>query len=156
MGVGTEEETVAIEGPVGLFASAAEMREVLDRLLAETDTDPIAGPMMRSSDMPHRLVFTDSGIVLNVTGADEPGHCLEWDFDESEHHPPALRMEMTADVANRFLQGRENFAIAMARGRITVSCPKARSALSFLPASRELIRHYRAIIHSDYPHLVVA
>ncbi len=144
-----------MEGPAGLYESAGEMREVLDRLLEDTDGDPIAGPLMRQSDMPHRLIFTDAGIVLNVTAADDPGHCLQWNFDDGEAFPPALTMEMSCDVANRFLQGRENFAIAMARGRISVSCPKSRSALSFVPATRELIRHYRAIIEADYPHLVV-
>lgn len=141
---------------MGLFESPEEMREVLDRLLADTDDDPVAGPMMRQSGTPHRFVFTDAGIVLNITAARGPGHWLEWDFDDDAEKLPALSLEMTCDVANRYLQGRENLGIAMARGRISVSCPQARSALSFVPASRELIRRYSDIIASDYPHLVVA
>lgn len=148
-------QAVGIAGPVGLYESPEEMREVLDRLLFDTDQDPVAGPMMRRSGTPHRFVFTDADVVLNVTAAREPGRWLQWDFDDDAERLPALSLEMTCDVANRFLQGRENLAIAMARGRISVSCPEARSALSFLPASRELIRRYSEIIANDYPHLVV-
>lgn len=143
-----------MDGPVGLFESPEEMREVLDRLLADIDSDRVAGPAMRLASVPYRFVFPDAGLVLDVTGSEEPGHCLRWTFEDDEAWTPTLSMEMASDVANRFLQGRENLAIGMARGLIRVSCG-ARAALSFLPASREMIGRYRAIIERDYPHLVL-
>ena len=59
-------------------------------------------------------------------------------------------MEMDSAVANRYLQGEENLAIAVARGRIKVSC-KTRAALHFLPMSRDLIGAYSGLVERDYP-----
>lgn len=149
MGVGT-----GLAG--GTFASADELREVLDRLLASIDSDPEAGPAMRSTGVPCRFVFPDVDTTLSVTGSEDPGRCLAWSFDSLE--TPAettVSLEMDSDVANRFLQGRENLAIGMARGRIRVACPKARAALAFLPRSRAMITHYREVVASGYEHLVV-
>lgn len=155
MGTGTKER-LGSRGQVGLYESPDEMRDVLDQLLTEIDEDPKAGPAMRLTGVPHRFSFPDAGLVLNVAAADQPDHCLRWSFDEEDQWAPALSLEMTSEVANRFLQGRENFAIGTARGRIHVSCSRARSALSFLPATREMIAHYREIIERDYPHLVLS
>jgi hypothetical protein len=64
-------------------------------------------------------------------------------------------MEMESEVANRYLQGRENLPIALARGRIRLSCVEARAALNLLPSNRELIKRYTEIVARDYPHLVL-
>lgn len=148
-------ERVRAERADGRFESADELRQVLDRLLSDIDADPEAGPALRSANVPHRFVFPDLGVTLNVAGSELPGHCLRWGFGDEEDWAPALSMEMSSEVANRFLQGRENLAIAMARTRIRVSCSQARAALSFLPTSRALIGRYKAIIERDYPHLLV-
>ena len=129
------------------FASKEELREVFERLLEEVEDDPRIGP--------HRLVFSDLGLVLEVTGSAEGGSSLDWKFAEAPSRDHLLTLEMGSGVANRYLQGKESVAIAVARRRIRVSCMEARMALSFLPANRELIKRYREIIASDYPHLAV-
>lgn len=140
----------------GVFSSPRELREVLDRLVAALDIDPEAGPALRSTGVPQRFVFPDADTTLDVSGSERAGHCLEWSFDaEDADVSPAIALEMDSDVANRFLQGRENLAIAMARGRIKVSCPHAKNALSLLPTNRMLVSGYRALIERSYPHLVL-
>jgi hypothetical protein len=128
---------------------------LLERLLEEIDGDPEVGPKMRSTRVPHRFVFTDLGVVVDITASERSDHALRWEFSERADWKPALTMEMESEVANRYLQGRENLPIALARGRIRLSCAEARAALSLLPTNRELIRLYTQIIARDYPHLVL-
>lgn len=142
--------------PEPRFRSAAELREVLDALFSEIDRDPVFGPRLRLANLPHRAVCPDLGVVLNVGAAPAIGsHHLRWSFDEEVDWVPALTLEMDSWVANRYLQGRENFAIAVARGAIRVSCTEAAAAMAFLPISVELMARYRAIIEAGYPHLLI-
>jgi hypothetical protein len=129
---------------------------VLDRLLTEIDQDPVIGPRLRSARVPHRFVLTDVGIVLNVTSSEQDEHCLRWEFSDEIDWKPALTLEMESPVANRYLQGQENLAIAVARGRIRVSSIDARAALSFLPVSAALFARYREMVERDYPHLALS
>lgn len=137
----------------GVFASAAELHEVFDRFLVEVDADPTLGPRLRSARVPHRFAFPDLDLVLNVTGSDDGEHCLTWEFSDAIEWTPALSLEMDSTVANRYLQGRENLAIAIARRRVRISCQEARAALRFLSSSRELIDCYRTMVAREYPHL---
>ena len=79
------------------------------------------------------------------------GTCLRWSFSDEVDWTPALTLEMDSAVANRYLQGRVNFAIAVARGEIRVSCAEAAAPIAFLPVSAGLIARYRAIVEADYP-----
>jgi hypothetical protein len=153
---GGEESAVRAGRPEPSFRSAAELREVLDCFLDDVDGDPEAGTRMRSARVPHRFVFPDMDVVLNVTGSEHGGHCLRWRFSDEIDWQPALTLEMDSAVANRYLQGEENLAIALARGRIRISAQQAGAALSFLPVSRSLFGRYRALVARRYPHLALS
>jgi hypothetical protein len=147
-------ERAARPEPKRCFASAAEMKEVLERLLKEIDEDPTVGPQLRSIRVSQRYVFPDIGVVLNIAPAEsDSDHCLRWSFDDDVEWKPALTLEMDSDVANRYLQGRENLAIAIARRRIRASA-NARAALTYLPVSQGLIDRYKAIVERFYPQLL--
>jgi hypothetical protein len=154
LGVEQKRRLKAASGSTAGFASAGQMREVLQRLLTEVDSDPAVGPRLRGTNVPQRFVFPDVDLILNVAAAPESQapRCLRWAFDDEVDWTPALTLEMDSHVANRYLQGRENIAIAVARRRIRASC-NARAALSFLPASRGLIERYTKIIERSYPQL---
>ena len=64
-------------------------------------------------------------------------------------------LEMDSGVADRYLQGRVNFAIAVARREIRVSSTVAAAPLAFLPVSAGLIARYRAIVEAGFPHLLI-
>ena len=155
VGVGESVGTVLAPSQVTdpAFASAAEMEEVLNKLLNAVDSDPEAGPRLRNAHVAHRFLFPDLDIVLNVNGLDDGPRCLQWKFSEKIAWKPQLTFEMDSPVANRYLQGEENLAIALARRRIRLTGFKARAALEFLPTSGRLIQHYRRIVAEDYPHL---
>ena len=62
---------------------------------------------------------------------------------------------MNADVANRYLQGRESLAIAIARGQVRL--PRRVAGGAPLPAGARLIcEPYRRVIEAEYPDLVAA
>jgi hypothetical protein len=61
---------------------------------------------------------------------------------------------MDSQVGNRFLQGRENPAIALVRGRISAACEDAGAALRFFPAAKPLFEHYRQMIEREHPQLL--
>lgn len=149
---GTTEAAEEIAG----FRSAAEMREVLDRLLNEIDGDPEVGPRIRSTGVPHRFEFPDLDVVLNITASEEGPHCLRWTFSDQIEWKPALTLRMDSAIANRYLQGEENLAIAIARGRIRIACERTRAALTLLPVNTAVFLRYRRMIERDFPHLALS
>ena len=149
-GVATAEQSAETSA----FSSAAEMRNVLTHLLSEIDADSDLGQRLRSAHVSYRYVFPDLDLALNISSSDEPGHCVRWSFADQAEWDPALTLEMSSEVANRYLQGRENLAIAMARGTIRCSC-EASAALSLLPISGQLNACYREVLEGHYPHLLL-
>jgi len=137
------------------FSSSKELREILDLVLSEIDQDPVEGPRLRAAAAPLRLEFTDLKLVVNVS-ADEAGkQCLRWDFKKRSREDPRLSLVMESEFANRLLQGRENPAIAIARGRLRPSVTDAGAALRFFPAAKPLFARYRDLVSEKYPHLAV-
>jgi hypothetical protein len=137
------------------FTSSKELREILDVVLSEIDQDPEEGPRLRAAAAPLRLEFTDLKLVVNVS-ADEAGkQCLRWDFKKRSAQDPRLSLVMESEFANRLLQGRENPAIAIARGRLRPSVTDAGAALRFFPAAKPLFARYRDLVSEKYPHLAV-
>ncbi len=136
------------------FKSSEEFREVMDRTFALMSDDPDIGPRLREADTPQRFEFTDLDLVVNIRpgGPDEPN--LAWEWSDQVSWEPKVRMAMSSETANRYFQGKENVAIAIARRRIKAG-GDVKAALAILPITKPLFSHYRAMIASDYPHLEV-
>jgi hypothetical protein len=62
---------------------------------------------------------------------------------------------MDSEFANRLLQGRENPAIAIARGRLRTKVDDAGAVLRFFPAVKPVFTRYREIVSDRYPHLAL-
>ena len=60
---------------------------------------------------------------------------------------------MDTDVANRYFQGKENVAMAIARRRIKTS-GNVKKALALVPITKPVYREVPAMIEAEYPHLV--
>jgi hypothetical protein len=132
-----------------------ELREILDEVLREIDTDPDDGPRLRAAAAPLRIEFPDLKLVLNVSRSDRARHCLSWNFSARSTAKPKLRLSMESAVANRVFQGRENPAIAIARGRLRPRVEDAAAALRFFPAAKPLFSRYRELVSQKYPHLAL-
>jgi hypothetical protein len=132
-----------------------ELREILDTVLREIDGDPEEGPRMRAVAAPLRLEFPDLKLVVNVRPDDRGTHCLRWNFSRRADADPKVRLSMESAVANRVFQGRENPAIAIARGRMRTRVDDPGAALRFFPAAKPLFSRYRELVSEKYPHLAV-
>jgi hypothetical protein len=141
-------------GEVG-FESAKELREILDAVLREIDGDPDDGPRLGAAAAPLRLEFPDLKLAVNVRRDEGGRHYLRWDFSRRSRVEPKLRLIMESEVANRLFQGRENPAIAIARGRLRTSIEDAGAALRFFPAAKPLFSRYRELVSEKYPHLAL-
>jgi hypothetical protein len=134
------------------FKSDSEFREVMDRTFALMSDDPEIGPKLREADTPQRFEFTDLAMVVNIRagGPDEPN--LAWEWSDEITWEPKVKMEMSSETANRYFQGKENVAIAIARRRIKAG-GDVKAALAILPITKPLFARYREMIAADYPHL---
>ena len=137
------------------FKSAREMRSLLDSVLADIDADPVAGPKLRAAAAPLRLEFTDLKLQVDIAAATESDHCLAWSFSGRSKKKPGLHLTMDSEVGNRFLQGKENPAIALVRGRIRASDVDAATALRFFPAAKPLFERYRELVERKHPGLLL-
>jgi hypothetical protein len=132
-----------------------ELKDILNTVLKEIDTDPDDGPRLRAAAAPLRIEFPDLKLVVNVARDDGGRHCLSWNFSQRSRTHPKLRLSMESAVANRVFQGRENPAIAIARGRLRTNIEDAGAALRFFPAAKPLFSRYRQLVSEKYPHLAV-
>lgn len=140
--------------PEAAFESVDEFREVIDKTFGMMSNDPEMGPRLREADTPQRFEFPDLSLVVNVRAgqAEEPN--LVWVWSDEVDWEPTVRMAMTSEIANRYFQGKENVAIAIARRRIKTS-GDLKAALAILPLTKPVFAHYQAMIAADYPHLRV-
>jgi hypothetical protein len=134
--------------------SAAELREILQDVLEAVEADETAGTLVRAAGPRLRIQITDRALVLNLAPSDDPQRNLRWRFDDDIDWEPRLRMWMDSATANRYLQGRESLAIAIARGRVRCE-GDARTALLYVPAMRFLIEPYRRLVKERFPDLAV-
>jgi len=137
------------------FASAQEFREVMDRVFALMSEDPQMGPALRDADVPQRFEIPDMDAVVNIRAAraGEDGN-LHRAWTDDVDWEPRVRMEMSSETANRYFQGKENIAIAIARRRIKTG-GDVKAALELLPITKPVFERYRALVTDEYPHLRV-
>ncbi|HEY2260251.1 MAG TPA: hypothetical protein VGH45_11090 [Solirubrobacteraceae bacterium] len=139
---------------MGDFNSPTEFREVIDRTFTLMSDDPEMGPKLRDADTPQRFEFPDLDLVVNIRagGPEEPN--LAWTWSDDVDWEPKVRMTMDSETANKYFQGKENVAIAIARRRIKTG-GDVKAALALIPITKPLYARYREMIASDYPHLVL-
>jgi hypothetical protein len=137
---------------VAPFHSADEFRQVMDKTFGLMSDDPDIGPKLRDADTPQRFEFPDLDLVVNVTAGNEEN--LRWDWTDDVPWEPEVEMTMDSEIANRYFQGKENIAIAVARRRIR-SKGNTKKALALVPVTKPVFAQYREMIEADYPHLVV-
>ena len=137
------------------FSSPDEVREVIDQIFSMMDEDPEMGPKLRDADVPQRFEFTDVDLVVNIRAAEEgeDGN-LHWEWTDDIDWDPKVRMAMSSETANRYFQGRENVAVAIARRRIK-SGGDVKAALSLIPITKPIYPRYRDLVAREYPHLAV-
>jgi SCP-2 sterol transfer family protein len=136
------------------FNSAKEFKEVMDQVFTMMSTDPEMGPRLRDAETPQRFEFPDLDLVVNITYAEDEGEQnLRWEWTDDVAWDPEVKMTMDSDVANRYFQGKENVAMAIARRRIKTS-GNVKKALALIPITKPIYARYRELLEAQYPHLV--
>jgi len=87
---------------------------------------------------------------VRAGGPDEPN--LAWEWSDDVGWEPKVKMTMSSETANRYFQGKENVAIAIARRRIKAG-GDVKAALAIIPITKPLYARYREMVAADYPHL---
>ena len=136
------------------FNSESEFLEVMDRTFALMSEDPDMGPQLRDADTSQRFEFTDLDLVVNIRAGGESEHNLVWEWTDDVAWEPKVRMTMSTETANRYFQGKENVAIAIARRRIKTG-GDVKAALAIIPITKPLFAQYRRMVEANYPHLKV-
>lgn len=134
------------------FDSPKEFREVMDKIFAMMSDDPEMGPQLRDADVPQRFEFDDVDMVVNIRAGSADEGNLHWEWSDDVDWEPRVKMTMSSETANRYFQGKENVAVAIARRRIK-SGGDVKAALSLIPITKPIYARYRALVESDYPHL---
>jgi hypothetical protein len=137
------------------FSSPKEFRTVIDRIFSMMSEDEDMGPKLRDADVPQRFEFTDVDLVVNIRAAraGEEGN-LHWEWSDDVDWDPKVKMAMSSETANRYFQGKENVAVALARRRIK-SGGDVKAALSLIPITKPIYARYRDLVEAEYPHLAV-
>ena len=136
------------------FRSPKEFREVMDKVFGLMDSDPEMGPKLKAADVPQRFEFTDVDMVVNIRAAEggEDGN-LHWEWTDDVDWDAKVQMTMSSETANKYFQGKENVAIAIARRRIKTG-GDVKAALSLIPITKPVYARYREMLEREYPHLV--
>jgi hypothetical protein len=137
------------------FESPKEFRAVMDEVFSMMDTDADMGPKLRYADVPQRFEFPDVDLVVNIRAAraGEDGN-LHWEWTDDVDWEPKVRMSMSSETANRYFQGKENIAMAIARRRIKTG-GDVKAALALIPITKPVYARYRDYIGRQHPHLTV-
>jgi hypothetical protein len=129
---------------------------VMDRVFAIMSEDPQMGPSLRDADVPQRFEFEDFDLVMNIRAGrpEEPAN-LYWEWTDEIEWPARVRMTMSSETANRYFQGKENVALAIARRRIKTG-GDIKASLALIPITKPVFERYRALVEAEYPHLSLA
>src|SRR3954467_198517 len=136
------------------FDSSKEFQECMDEVFSMMDSDPDMGPKLRDADVPQRFEFPDLDLVMNIRAAraGEDGN-LHWEWTDDVDWEPKVKMTMSSETANKYFQGKENVAVAIARRRIKTG-GDVKAALALIPITKPIYAGYRAMLEREYPHLV--
>src|SRR3954464_5009731 len=135
------------------FSSPKEFRTIMDWIFSTMSEDPEMGPKLRDADVPQRFEFPDVDLVVNIrAGRAGEDRNLHWEGTDDADWEAKVRMSMSWEVANRYFQGKENIAMAIARRRIKTS-GNVKKALAIIPITKPVFAQYREMVEREYPHL---
>ncbi len=135
------------------FESEEQFKQIIEQIFQMMNDHPEVGPKLNRARAPHRFDFTDLSLQFDVTYTDpeesEAGRHLKWTWNgESCDWKPLIFLKMPSDVANRYFQGKENIAMAVATGRIRVKGPLPK-LLQLGPITRPVHAVYREWLEDE-------
>ena len=93
--------------------------------------------------------------MMNIrAGQPDEQENLHWEWTDEVEWSPRVRMTMSSETANRYFQGKENVAMAVARRRIKTG-GDMKAALDLIPVTKPIYALYREYLEREKPHLLV-
>jgi hypothetical protein len=141
------------------FQDANEFKRCFEQIFQLMNDHPEVGRPLRDLDAPNRFEITDFDLVFNVAAApldaEADGRLLRWTWgDEGRDWEPLVSMKMSSEVANRFFQGKENVALAVALGRVKLRGPLSK-ILEMAPITKPIHGVYRTwLAEQGFDHLL--
>jgi hypothetical protein len=129
-----------IHTPDMAFHDAGEFKRVFEHVFELMNETPEVGRPLHDAHAPHRFVIDDLGLEMNVDAADD-GRFLRWVWGPPPWKP-AITLRMSSETANRFFQGKENIALAVALGRVKLKGPLL-TILKLAPVTNPIHPVYR-------------
>ena len=141
------------------FSGPAEFRKVFDLLFTFLSRDARFGPKLKALAKPQRFVIRDLKLTLDVAGTQDGGkrgENLRWSWNgKGRDWAPAVVLELDADTASAFFQGRVNLPLAFLKGTISVADGSAAVPLETLPILHAFHPLWAARVrHEGWDHLV--
>ena len=128
----------------------AQLRDLLDRALAEVDADEEAGSLLRATGLRARLRIRDLGLVLDVEPSEEGDHHLRWTFSGLGGPRAQARADDGLAGGERLSAGTGEPGDRDGPEQVRLK-GDARCALQYLPAMRVVVDAYRRLCAADYP-----
>jgi hypothetical protein len=141
------------------FTDADEFKTCFEQIFRLMNDHPEVGRPLRDLDAPNRFEISDLALVFNVAAApvtdEADGRLLRWMWgDEGRDWEPLISLKMASEVANRFFQGKENVALAVAMGRVKLRGPLSK-ILEMAPITKPIHGVYRTwLTEHGYDHLL--
>ena len=141
-----------------VFKDKSEFKKAFEHIFVLMNEHPEVGRPLRDAHAPHRFLISDLGLELNVTAADDRegqhGRFLKWVWGPADWEP-VITLEMSSETANRFFQGKESVALALALRRVKASGPLG-TLLRVAPITNAIHPIYREWLKkSGLDHLLV-
>ena len=116
---------------------------MMDRTFTLMSEDEEMGPKLRDADMPQRFEFRTS-IWSSTSAPGGPTRAPTWPGSgpTTSTGSRRCRMTMSSETANKYFQGKENVAIAIARRRIKAG-GDVKASLALIPITKPLYARYR-------------
>jgi hypothetical protein len=92
--------------------------------------------------------------VVNIRAGGDGEDNLVWEWSDDVAWEPKVRMSMESGTANRYFQGKENVAMAIARRRIKTG-GDVKAALKLIPITKPVYAQYRSFLEDEHPDLLV-
>lgn len=124
------------------FNSSDEVHKYLGGIWDLAFADPEIGPKLQATGIVLSFDYSDPDTVMTLDTAEQkviPG---------KGDAKPTASMSMTADVANRYWQGKVNLPLAMAKGQIKVGGNVA-GLLKLAPLGKKLYPLYTGMLEAD-------
>ena len=127
------------------FNDAQDVYDALGKLFRDIAADDELGPKFRKANtiLQYQCRDPEATITLRLQ-EDQPG---DVDLGETKMEPE-VEMSMEADTAHRFVLGKVNVTVALARGEIKASGPVAK-ILKLVPLTKPIYPRYKAQLEAQ-------